>query len=241
MLTLWGPQRRFCDRVSRRDFLRVGALGLGGLTLADLLRLRAARGDRSSARVGHHGLPGRRSQPHRHVRPQAGRPRRRAAATSSRSRPTCPASTSANCCRVQAANRRQAGPGPHGSVRRTDAARTGGGLHRLPQGRATARLRRGRQPLPRRRTGTCRATSAWISITPTTARWRTRSTSAPLIGRSCSAARASRTSAYAGRQRRPFGRPPATVRCRSTRCAATSTPAATFGGDGRLLRPAPWR
>ena len=27
---------------SRRDFLRVGGLGLGGLTLADLLRLRRA-------------------------------------------------------------------------------------------------------------------------------------------------------------------------------------------------------
>jgi hypothetical protein len=38
MLTLWGRSRRCCDAVSRRDFLRVGALGLGGLTLADLLR-----------------------------------------------------------------------------------------------------------------------------------------------------------------------------------------------------------
>jgi hypothetical protein len=50
MLTLWGPKRRFCDHVNRRDFLRVGALGLGGLTLADLLRLRARAGDVSSAR-----------------------------------------------------------------------------------------------------------------------------------------------------------------------------------------------
>ena len=32
---------RFCDGFSRRDFLRIGALGVGGLTLADLLRLRA--------------------------------------------------------------------------------------------------------------------------------------------------------------------------------------------------------
>src|SRR5579862_8013190 len=38
MLTVWGQRRRFCDGVSRRDFLRVGALGLGGLTLAELLR-----------------------------------------------------------------------------------------------------------------------------------------------------------------------------------------------------------
>lgn len=41
MLTFWGGKQRFCDNVSRRDFLRVGALGLGGLTMPDLLRLRA--------------------------------------------------------------------------------------------------------------------------------------------------------------------------------------------------------
>jgi hypothetical protein len=40
MLTLWGVRRRFCDGVSRRDFLKVGAFG-AGLTLADLLRHRA--------------------------------------------------------------------------------------------------------------------------------------------------------------------------------------------------------
>ena len=41
MLTFLGRRRRFCDGVSRRDFLRVGALSVGGLTLADLLRLKA--------------------------------------------------------------------------------------------------------------------------------------------------------------------------------------------------------
>ena len=41
MLTFWGAKRRFCDRINRRDFLRAGALGLGGLTLPDILRLRA--------------------------------------------------------------------------------------------------------------------------------------------------------------------------------------------------------
>src|SRR6201997_4585309 len=42
MLTLFGPRLagRTCDGVSRRDFLRIGALGFGGLTLADLLRLK---------------------------------------------------------------------------------------------------------------------------------------------------------------------------------------------------------
>ena len=51
MLTLWGDQHRFCDRVNRRDFLRVGALGLGGLALPDLLRLRAESGSSSSPRA----------------------------------------------------------------------------------------------------------------------------------------------------------------------------------------------
>jgi hypothetical protein len=41
VLTFWGAKHRFCDRISRRDFLRVGALGLGGLALPDILRLRA--------------------------------------------------------------------------------------------------------------------------------------------------------------------------------------------------------
>ncbi|MSQ97561.1 MAG: DUF1501 domain-containing protein [Gemmataceae bacterium] len=42
MLTVWGANgSRNCDGISRRAFLQVGALG-AGLTLADLLRLRAA-------------------------------------------------------------------------------------------------------------------------------------------------------------------------------------------------------
>src|SRR5947209_19005404 len=39
MLTIFGSQRRLCDGISRRDFLKSGALAVGGLTLADLLRL----------------------------------------------------------------------------------------------------------------------------------------------------------------------------------------------------------
>src|SRR5260370_31705140 len=42
MLTIWGPGRGpFCDRVTRRNFLTVGTLALGGLSLADLLRQKA--------------------------------------------------------------------------------------------------------------------------------------------------------------------------------------------------------
>jgi hypothetical protein len=42
MLNLWSNRRRTaCDGASRRDFLKVGALGMGGLMLPDLLRARA--------------------------------------------------------------------------------------------------------------------------------------------------------------------------------------------------------
>ena len=34
---------RFASSMSRRGFLTVGSIGLGGLTLADVLRLEAAR------------------------------------------------------------------------------------------------------------------------------------------------------------------------------------------------------
>jgi hypothetical protein len=51
MLTLLGPRPNrsgFCDGVSRRNFLRIGALGLGGLALPDVLRAEAAAGIRSA-------------------------------------------------------------------------------------------------------------------------------------------------------------------------------------------------
>src|SRR6187431_969640 len=41
MLTFLGSRHRLCDNISRRDFLKVGGLAVGGLTLADLLRARA--------------------------------------------------------------------------------------------------------------------------------------------------------------------------------------------------------
>lgn len=41
MLTLWGSRRPYCDGITRRGFLRIGAFG-AGLTLADVLRLRAS-------------------------------------------------------------------------------------------------------------------------------------------------------------------------------------------------------
>src|SRR5437773_12558781 len=48
MLTIYGPKQRFCDGVSRRNFLKIGALGLGGLTLPQLLQAEAQSGVRRS-------------------------------------------------------------------------------------------------------------------------------------------------------------------------------------------------
>jgi hypothetical protein len=50
MFTILGRPHRFCDGVSRRSFLRIGALGLGAgsLTLADLFRAEARANTRSS-------------------------------------------------------------------------------------------------------------------------------------------------------------------------------------------------
>src|SRR5438034_10217777 len=48
MLTIYGNKSRFCDGISRRNFLKVGSLALGGLTLSQLLRAEAQSGIRKS-------------------------------------------------------------------------------------------------------------------------------------------------------------------------------------------------
>jgi hypothetical protein len=48
MLTLWGSSQRFCDGLTRRGFLQIGAFG-AGLSLAEMLRLRAVAGEARSA------------------------------------------------------------------------------------------------------------------------------------------------------------------------------------------------
>ncbi len=60
MLTILGPQTggRFCDRATRRGFLKIGALAVGGLTMADVLRAEAAAGSRSHKSVIMIFLPG---------------------------------------------------------------------------------------------------------------------------------------------------------------------------------------
>jgi len=48
MLTILGPKQRFCDGISRRNFLKIGALGLGGLSLPQLLHAESLSGIRRS-------------------------------------------------------------------------------------------------------------------------------------------------------------------------------------------------
>jgi hypothetical protein len=60
MLTIFGKQTYggFCDRVARRDFLKIGGMALGGLALADVLRIEAAQGARSHKAIINVFLPG---------------------------------------------------------------------------------------------------------------------------------------------------------------------------------------
>src|SRR4051794_34917083 len=58
MITIPGAVNRWCDGVSRRDFMQVGALGAAGLALPDLFRARARAspapqlgGGRAKARI----------------------------------------------------------------------------------------------------------------------------------------------------------------------------------------------
>jgi hypothetical protein len=44
MLTIPGSQTRYCDGIDRRGFLRIGGLGLGGASLADILRAEEQQG-----------------------------------------------------------------------------------------------------------------------------------------------------------------------------------------------------
>ncbi len=50
MLSFTGGPAKNCDGLSRRSFLRVGSLGIGGLSLPDLIRAESASGNGSSAK-----------------------------------------------------------------------------------------------------------------------------------------------------------------------------------------------
>ena len=51
MLSIYGSPRRLCDRWTRRELLTIGALGIGGLALPDLLRAEARAGVRQSKKA----------------------------------------------------------------------------------------------------------------------------------------------------------------------------------------------
>src|SRR6266480_6371197 len=44
MLTILGRRQQLCDKASRRDFLKIGGLALGGLSLPQILRAEAEAG-----------------------------------------------------------------------------------------------------------------------------------------------------------------------------------------------------
>jgi hypothetical protein len=41
MLTIWGNRHRYCKGLSRRSFLRIGGLAMGGMALPQILRAEA--------------------------------------------------------------------------------------------------------------------------------------------------------------------------------------------------------
>jgi uncharacterized protein (DUF1501 family) len=51
MFAILGSHHRYCDGISRRNVLKVGALGIGGLTLPGLMRAEAAAGKKSHKAV----------------------------------------------------------------------------------------------------------------------------------------------------------------------------------------------
>jgi Protein of unknown function (DUF1501) len=51
MLTLTGPRQRYCDGISRRSFLQIGSLAMGGLSLPSLLQAEGRSGSSSHKAV----------------------------------------------------------------------------------------------------------------------------------------------------------------------------------------------
>ena len=74
MLTIFGkPSRnRFCDGMRRRDFLKIGGMVMGGLSLPQFLAAESRR-RRSFAQGGYQHFPARRSAASGHVGPEDGR------------------------------------------------------------------------------------------------------------------------------------------------------------------------
>src|SRR5688572_2145814 len=51
MMTLLGPRHQFCDGMTRRSFLKIGGLAMGGLSLPQLLQAEAVSGSKSHKSV----------------------------------------------------------------------------------------------------------------------------------------------------------------------------------------------
>ena len=67
MLNIGTNRAQLCSGVSRREFLRVGALGMGGLSLPQLLQAEAQAGITNSNKAINHDLFGRGSSSSGHV------------------------------------------------------------------------------------------------------------------------------------------------------------------------------
>lgn len=50
MFTIFGERQNFCDGLSRRNFLKIGGMAAGGLSLPDLLRAETAAGPRATGK-----------------------------------------------------------------------------------------------------------------------------------------------------------------------------------------------
>ena len=48
MLTIHGREMQFCDGMTRRSFLKIGGLAMGGLSLPEVLQAQSASGNPSS-------------------------------------------------------------------------------------------------------------------------------------------------------------------------------------------------
>ena len=169
MLNIMGPTSRYCDGVTRRNFLKIGAFAFGAtaFTLADLLSRRGRPGTLvRPAQGGHQHLPGRRPAPPGHVGDQDRSPARDPRRVQARSPPTSPASRSAKSSRasprimdkcvvirsvVGADDRHDADPVPDRLAARLAA----------PHGRPAQHRRRASPSCRGRSIRRCRRSSAW--------------------------------------------------------------------------------
>lgn len=73
MFSILGSAKRLCDGITRRDMLTIGALGMGGLALPDILRAPRRRRERFPPQGGDHDLSVRCTTASGHVRSEDGR------------------------------------------------------------------------------------------------------------------------------------------------------------------------